>query len=99
MLLLPLMRAFADTQKPRSRRLIDTQSRRQSGDDEDASVDMAYITYSAPPVPSSFPLSPPPFWQSHPVRCQCNVIRSFVLSSISPLDLLQFINNFQSCLE
>lgn len=59
MLLLLLMRAFADTQKPRSRRLIDTQSRRQSGDDEDASVDMAYITYSAPPVPSSFPaLSP-----------------------------------------
>lgn len=55
MLLLPLMRAFADTQKPRSRRLIDTQSRRQSGDedDEDASVDMAYIAYSASPL--SFP--------------------------------------------
>lgn len=57
MLLLPLMRAFADTQKPRSRRLIDTQSRRQSGDDEDASVDMAYITYSAPPSTLLFPLS------------------------------------------
>lgn len=56
MLLLPLMRAFADTQKPRSHRLIDTQSRRQSGDedDEDASVDMAYIAYSAPSLPSSF---------------------------------------------
>lgn len=92
MLLLPLMRAFADTQKPRSRRLIDTQSRRQSGDedDEDASVDMAYIAYSASPLPFVFPLSHPPFfvalpfWQSHPVRCQCNVIRSFVLSSIAP---------------
>lgn len=61
-LLLPLMRAFADTQKPRSRRLIDTQSRRQSGDedDEDASVDMAYIAYSASPLPFVFPLSHPP---------------------------------------
>lgn len=62
MLLLPLMRAFADTQKPRSRRLIDTQSRRQSGDedDEDASVDMAYIAYSASPLPFVFLLSYPP---------------------------------------
>lgn len=82
MLLLPLMRAFADTQKPRSRRLIDTQSRRQSGDedDEDASVDMAYIACSASPLPFVFPLSHPPsslpFHFGSRIRCAVSATSS-----------------------
>lgn len=82
MLLLPLMRAFADTQKPRSRRLIDTQSRRQSGDedDEDASVDMAYIAYSACPSALLFPHSPSPsllpFHFGSRIRCAVSATSS-----------------------
>lgn len=58
------------------------------------------LSFSLIPPSSRLPLSTP-IWQSHPVCCQCNKEHRGASSWVEAWgeDPLQFINNFQSCLE